>query len=195
MAKINLLKKLTIKTCGLDKKTIAEALVKKAAIGKEGDDDYVPAVYHKELDILSIAGIVYKFTPGSSDLGPFAKLQGDFTGINMLTGELNKSGMAIIDGRIADTIVEMLKAGGEQIQFGVKFTAKYSPTSAVGYEFGVIPLTEVKETDAMSALLERVGMSTAPQLTNDMPTAKEGDVSAPEEEKQPAPAQSSGKRK
>ena len=202
MSKINLLKKLAVKTCGLDKASIAKALLKKPQVGEEGDDNYAPAQYHKEVELLKIAGIVYKFTPGQTDLGPFAKLQGDFTGINMLTGEINKSSVAIVDGRISDAIVEMLKGGSEQIQFAAMFTAKHSPTSAVGYEFGVIPLTEVRETDQMSALLERVGMSTAPQLTNESGKTEEpaGNASDAkpadaEPEKVAAPAQSSGKRK
>lgn len=141
-----ILRKLTLKNCGLDKSTIAEAL--------EGK---------KSIDILRVAGITTSATPGQTDLGAFVKFGGNFQAVNLLTGETFSSTVCILPNFIADTLAGALEQSLE-VEFALAIGAKASKT-VTGYEYTVRPLVEAQVNDKLGALLSAAGMDKPLALT------------------------------
>lgn len=135
-----ILRKITLKTCGLDKTAI------QAAIGDK-----------KSVDLLKIVGVTTSATPGQSDLGEFVKFNGQFRAINMTTGESFESTVAILPNFIAAQLSSAL-AQSEEVEFGLAIGAKKS-NSVTGYEYTVKPLVEPVVSDKMGALLQAAGMT------------------------------------
>ena len=135
-----ILRKITLKTCGLDKAAIQEAL------GTA-----------KNVDLLKIVGVTTSATPGQSDLGEFVKLNGQFRAINTVTGESFESTVAILPNFIASQLAAAL-AQSSEVEFGLAIGAKQSK-SVTGYEYTVKPLVEPVVSDKMGQLLEAAGMA------------------------------------
>lgn len=151
MQNAEILRKLTIKSAGLTVEAIKESLI-------SGKDAEGKATYHASRDLLKIAGIVSSAKPGSTDKGEYLKLIGQFTAINLVTGETFNASQCILPDFVTAPMGDALKQNGE-VQFGVLIAAKHAPTAVTGYQFGVRPLIEAKPTDAMQALLAATGIA------------------------------------
>jgi hypothetical protein len=152
---MEIVKKLTLRTMNLGK------VVLRKAVPEEGDNK-------------SVAKIVGRTTlaqPVQGDNGESLRLIGDFTGLNLLTGEIFSSTVCFIPNFVAEPLANALKES-DAVEFAIEITAKFSEKSAVGYEFGVKPLLETKPTNAMQALLERSGVA-LPALTAPVEAAPE----------------------
>lgn len=135
-----ILRKITLKTSGLDKTAI------QAALGNA-----------KAVDLLKIVGVTTSATPGQSDLGEFVKFNGQFQAVNMVTGEQFGSTVAILPNFIAQQLASAL-AQSSEVEFGLLIGAKKS-ASVTGYEYTVKPLVEPVVSDKMGKLLEAAGMT------------------------------------
>ena len=135
-----ILRKITLKTAGLDKTAI------QAALGN-----------NKTIDLMKIVGVTTSATPGQSDLGEFVKFNGQFRAINMVTGETFESTVAILPNFISQQLAGALTQS-EEVEFGLQIGAKKS-NSVTGYEYTVKPLVEPVVSDKMGALLAAAGMT------------------------------------
>lgn len=136
-----ILRKITLKTCGLDKTIVRNALGDKKAV-----------------ELMRIVGITTSAKPGQTDLGEFVKLMGQFKAINIVTGEAFESGVAILPNFIAQQLASALD-NSEEVEFGLSIGCKQSD-SVTGYEYTVKPLVEPVVSDKLGALLEAAGMAT-----------------------------------
>lgn len=139
---MELLRKITISTCGFDKTAINAAIAQNGGV---------------ETDLLKIAGVTTKATPGQTDKGEFVKLMGEFRAINLVSGELFNSAACILPNFVSDAIAAALEQSNE-VEFALMISAKPNPRSVTGYEFGVTPLVEAKASDKLAGLLESSGM-------------------------------------
>lgn len=142
----SILRKLTMKTCGL-----TMALIKEKAAAVENGEGY---------DLLKVVGRTTTAAKGTTDKGTFIKLGGEFTGINCVSGEVFTSGAAILPTFIAEQLAAALDKSA-QVEFGLLIGAKRSDDAVTGYEFTVRPLIEVKPTESMQALLAAAGVDLA----------------------------------
>lgn len=142
----SILRKLTMKTCGL-----TMALIKEKAGAVENGEGF---------DLLKVVGRTTTAAKGATDKGPFIKLGGEFTGVNAVTGEVFTSGSAILPTFIAEQLAAALDKS-PQVEFGLLIGAKRSDDAVTGYEFTVRPLIEVKPTESMQALLAAAGVDLA----------------------------------
>lgn len=131
-----LLRKITISTCGLNKDEI-----KKAVTGKK-----------TTVDLLKVVGITTKAQSGQTDKGEFLKLSGTFKAVNLLTGEVFDSSSCILPNFVSEPLAVALDASNE-VEFAILIGAKEDVTSVVGYQFTVKPLVESKPTDKLEALM------------------------------------------
>jgi hypothetical protein len=142
-----LLKKITPKTvCG---KVSIEKLIEHV---KENGKDSVMPLY-------GIIGKASDALPGQSDLGPYVKFLGDFKAVAVESGEVFRSGCAILPGAASDLVYGALKARvevGGAIEFGFRVGVKRDETSATGYVYVVEQVYQPQEQDALSALEARL---------------------------------------
>jgi len=134
-----ILRKITLKTVGFDKAGITDAL---------GDQ--------KSVELCRVVGVTTNAAPGQTDLGEFLKLHGQFRAINVHTGEVFESTVAILPNFIAQSLAAALE-GSSEVEFGLSIGAK-TAKSVTGYEFTVRPLVEAKPSDKMAALIAVAGM-------------------------------------
>ena len=130
-----ILRKLTIKNCGFDVKTINEAL---------GENESV--------ELLKIVGISKSAQPGQTQLGDYLKLIGTFKGVNLITGEIFEASACILPNFITESIAAALTDGSD-VEFALQIGVRSKPSSVTGYEYTVRPLIEPKPNDAMEKLL------------------------------------------
>lgn len=173
---MELQRKITVKGCGWDKKSINAAFA--AANLEDGG----------KLELVKVVGIVNKKQAGSTEMGEFVKLIGQFTAVNLQTGEQFMAPTCILSDQVAGPVAAALDEGNLEVQFGVKISARKQESAATGYAFAIEPLLEVKPSNAMQALLEKAGVTTAPALA-----APETSAAAPAEAPAPAPAGKSKK--
>ncbi|NBO39765.1 hypothetical protein EBU99_14460 [bacterium] len=124
---MELLRKITISTCGFDKTAINAAIAQNGGV---------------ETDLLKIAGVTTKATPGQTDKGEFVKLMGEFRAINLVSGELFNSAACILPNFVSDAIAAALEQSNE-VEFALMISAK---------------LVEAKASDKLAGLLESSGM-------------------------------------
>jgi hypothetical protein len=145
----NIVKKLTVKTCGA--KPDMEKLVEwKKANGPN-------AIYW----LLGIVGIASDFAPGqNAETGTsFVKLFGQFKGTNLLTGEVFVSGAAILPGAASDLIYGALKGRGEgsgSIEFAFRIGVHWDETSATKYVYDVEQTFQPAAADPLAALEQKL---------------------------------------
>lgn len=139
---MELVKKLTLRTMNLGKAVIRKAVPEEGSVSS----------------LAKIVGRTTAAQPVQSEQGESIRLIGDFTGINLLTGEVFSSTVCFIPNFVAQPLANALNES-DSVEFALEITAKFSEKSAVGYEFGVKPLLETKPTNAMEALLERSGVA------------------------------------
>lgn len=132
-----ILRKLTIKSCGLGVTEI------KAAVTAET----------KSADLLKIVGITTGAKPGQTDKGEYLKLMGTFRAVNLLTGEVYDSAQAILPSFISDSLAVALQNSPE-VEFALIVGAKYDKSAVTEYAYTVRPMIEAKVSDKMAALLD-----------------------------------------
>jgi hypothetical protein len=137
---MEMLRKLTIRTCGFDTATV------KMALGSE------PSV-----SLLRIAGIAQEGQPGQTDKGEYLKLKGEFRAVNMVTGEMFEAATAILPSFITDRIAAAIKAG--PVEFALEIGVKSDPSSVTGYQYTAQPLVDAKPSDRLAGLLQASGMN------------------------------------
>ena len=135
MSATTLLRKLTIKTAGLDIATIKAALKDSAKI-----------------EILSIVGTSSAARPGVTQLGEFLELSGNFAATNLVTGEMFSSGKCILPNFISLQLGDAISQAGD-VEFGLVLIAVKNEKSVTGYQFEMRSLIETKPTDKMAALM------------------------------------------
>lgn len=136
-----ILRKLSVKTVvGLSVKGLRDL----AATGKGAP---VP--------LIRLAGIARKAEIGESDNGEFVRFKGDFQGVDLRTGEISISPVAFLPAPVDAMLQAAIQADekGNGAQFGFDILIVENETSAVGYEYRVQTLLEVKPTAPLEALL------------------------------------------
>lgn len=155
---MQILRKLTIKTCGdftiaKIKKTLQEAA------GYEADGKPKDIPDGTTVDLLKIAGEVTRAKSGQTDKGEFTRLEGSFVGTDLTTGELFQSGVCILPQFIGAQLgAAVLGANGGAVEFAFLIQAKGKVNAITGYEFAVHPLMESKPTDSMQRLMALAGI-------------------------------------
>lgn len=179
---MELLRKLTIKTCGdFTKLKIMKALADAKVADGEG------------IDLLKIAGEVSGATTGQTDKGSYTLLSGLFVGTDMLTGALYQSGKCILPDFVGSAIGAAVLQGGQSAQFALMIGAKRSDTAVTGYEFTVKPLVEMAASSAAQRLMALAGIET-PKLAAPVPAADPAPAPAPAADPAPAPAPAADKK-
>ncbi len=138
--KTEILRKLTIKSCGLGVTEIKD----------------VVTAENPSVELLKVVGVTTSARPGQTDKGEYLKLMGTFRGVNMLTGQVFDASQAILPSFISDTLAEGLKQSPE-VEFAILIGAKYDKDAVTGYVYTVSPLIETKPSDKMAALLAASG--------------------------------------
>lgn len=132
---MEMLRKITIKTCGFDVAEIKNVL---------GDKKFA--------DLVKIVGVTSSYKVGQTDKGEFIKLSGTFNAINMQTGELFNSGECLLPNFISENIAEALKNSSE-VEFALQIGVKADATSVTGYQYTVKPLIDAKPSEKLLALM------------------------------------------
>jgi hypothetical protein len=140
-----ILRKMTLKSLGLTETQL------KAVVDASGGHGVAVA---------NIVGKITGSTPGQTALGEYVKLQGNFYGINLDTGEAFESATCLLPNFISDTLVGALDQSDE-VEFGIQVGVK-AAKSATGYEYTCRPLVESKPSDAMQKLIA-IAMTTTPK--------------------------------
>jgi hypothetical protein len=141
------LRKLTIKTCGLDIATIKAAL----ATGSK-------------VDVLSIVGTSNGTRTGTTVIGEFLELKGMFAATNLVTGEIFNSAKCILPNFISEQLGDAIEQTGD-VEFGVVIVAIKNEKSVTGYQFEVRSLIDAQPNDRMSKLMALMPAAKPLQLT------------------------------
>lgn len=148
-----ILRKLTIATCGWDQAAI------KAALGTSA-----------KIDLLKVVGVCQSAQAGTSPMGEYVKLIGEFRGINMSTGEIYASTRCILPNFIAEGISYALGTS-DNVEFGILIGAETKTNSVTGYMFTVKPLIEPKVNDQLERLM-LIATQVTPMQALEAPAAK-----------------------
>jgi len=143
---MEILRKLTIKTCGGFSIARIKQVMEAAKL-EEG----------QAIPLLRIAGQSTGAKTGQTDKGQFTKLMGSFVGTDMTTGEQFQSGQCILPEFIGGTLGSALLAG-ESVRFAFEISARRKDNAITGYEFAIKPLIDTKPTDAMAELMALAGI-------------------------------------
>jgi hypothetical protein len=139
-----LLKKITIKTCGLD----GDKLIR-LAMPAEGK----PA---KTVPILRVFGLVTGAEDKLSEKGPYTEYSGMFEAVNLVSGETFKAGSAILAGPVQTFLKGKLQAAGDggEAPFVAEIGVKYDPSAATKYVFtgSLLGEKETDKTDPLAAM-------------------------------------------
>lgn len=175
---MEILRKITIKTCGDFTITRIKEVLAAAEVAEGGS---VP--------LLRIVGEASSAKTGQTDKGTFTKLIGQFVGTDLTTGACYQSGQCILPDFVGASLGLATQESGS-VRFAFEITAKRQDTAITGYAFGIKPLIETKPTDAMTELMALGGIK--PQAV--ALAAPETPTPAPAAEA-PAPAPATGKAK
>lgn len=174
---MQILKKLTIKTCGDFTIARIKEVINTSGPEVEKDGKKVPGPIPEggTVALLKIAGQSTSAKTGQTDKGDYTKLMGSFVGTDLTTGELYQAQVCILPQYIGALLGSALTgAEAQSVEFGFEIHAKRKDTSLTGYEFVIKPLWETKPTSALEAIMNRAGIA----------------LPAPKAEVPPAPAQS-----
>ncbi len=178
---MQILRKLTIKTCG----DFTIAKIRKTlqdAAGYEGDKPKdIPDGL--TVDLIKIAGESTGAATGQTDKGSYTKLSGSFVGTDMTTGELYQSGQCILPEFIGSQLgAALVNNAGQAVNFAFLIQAKAKANAVTGYEFAIKPLIETKPTDSMARLMALAGIEVKPAEKLEAPKSEEP-APAPAEDK------------
>lgn len=181
---MQILRKLTIKTCG----DFTIAKIRKHlqdAAGYEADGKPKEIPDGLSVDLIKIAGESTGAATGQTDKGSFTKLTGSFVGTDLTTGELYQSGQCILPEFIGSQLgAALLNNQGQAVNFAFLIAAKYKANAVTGYEFAIKPLIETKPTDSMARLMALAGIEAKPAEKLEAPKPED---SAPAEDKPAKP--------
>lgn len=132
MAKLNLVSKITVST--LDAQPKAHSVK---------EDTHVATIY----------GRCTKKEVGQTQYGDFVKFGGEFEGVNAQTGEAYRAGTLIVP-QILEALLDNAINVDENnaVDFAVEVWVKPSEKSKTGYVYGIKPLIEPAESDALAQL-------------------------------------------
>lgn len=161
------LKKMTLKTCGDFSPSKLRALL--LAMGPtqteaDGTSKKVMPQDGTALPLLKIAGEASSAETGSTPLGSYTLLQGQFIGTDLTTGELYSSKKCILPDYIGSELGAALLAAGEDgksVQFAFEIIVKQKASSVTGYEYSIKSLMNIEPTDTAKRLMALAGI-TAP---------------------------------
>lgn len=144
-------------------------------------------------DVMRIMGLARAFETGTSTYGEYFKFKGEFTAIDLATGETAIGAVAFlpspVDALLASTIRE-LGEGGKPVEFG--FDIRVIPDETeVGYHYEVKTLIESKPSNPMAALMATLSAVPLPKLA--APTILDPKTPAADPAADPAPAKGKGK--
>lgn len=143
MAKMEVVRKLSIKTMGATPSLDDLAKLEKVADNKEKN----------YLAIAHVFGIAKKFRPGETDKGPFIRFLGQFKGINVRTKTEYTAGAAFFPKPIEEGLFgAMDPEAPNDVQFAFEIGVKYDASAATKYEYICRPLIKPAENDALSLL-------------------------------------------
>lgn len=120
-AKATELRKITTKEIGWTRADVQAAAIKAG----------------KAIQLYTLIGVVNGVKPGSTSMGDFAKLLGEFEAVNLSTGETFHSGTAILPNFIGDNIAAAVMRGAESVQFAITVSAKPDEKSVAGFVYAV----------------------------------------------------------
>lgn len=147
MSKLNLVSKLTVKTIGAQP----------------------PRHSIKQPTMLAtIFGRCSAKEAGTSDHGEYVKFKGEFEGLNVSNGESYRASVLIVP-KVLEGLLDQAISLDEvnAVDFAVEIWAEPNEKSITGYSYGVKPLIQPKESDALSALRALAMESmTRPQIEN-----------------------------
>jgi hypothetical protein len=153
--KVEMLRKITIRNCGFDVKTIKEAVEDL----KDGE----------KIALLRVVGIASSAKAGQTDKGEYLKLMGEYSAINLQTGEQFTAGQCILPNFISDQFAGVLAQHGSA-EFALEIGAKADASSVTGYTFTVTPLVESKSSNRMQELID-AAVTNVPMLEAPKPKA------------------------
>lgn len=191
---MEIVRKLTIRTCGFTKTAIQAALL--AAMPKGAKE--LPN--GTTVALCKMVGVSTGAKTGQSENGTFVKLLGEFHGVNLQDGTMVQSGVCILPNFISETMAAALNVS-PQVKFALQIDAVAKSESATGYEFSVKPLIEAAPSNEMLALLKSAGVQAGVPKIGANAAAGEADTDGedPEgdgEDAAPAPAaKTAGKKK
>ena len=157
---MKILRKLTIKTCG----DFTVSKIKKLLVNAHGTKDDKGELVDPEdgssVDLLKIAGEVTRAKSQQTDKGSYTRLDGQFIGTDLTTGELYQSGACILPEFVGAQLgAAVLGANGGAVQFAFKISAKWQGNAITQYQYEVESLMESKPTDSMQRLLDLAGIA------------------------------------
>lgn len=104
--------------------------------------------------LATLIGRVTGYKVGSGDKGEFYAFNGSFEGTNVRTGESARSSKCFVPNALNGLLAEAVDAAnGQAIDFALQIGAKFTNTP-IGYEYVIVPLVAVQESDELSALRE-----------------------------------------
>lgn len=145
----NILKKITVKTCGA--KPDIEKLIEYKK--QHGATAVMP--------LLAVMGIASDFKAGQNETTgtPYVKLLGQFKAVNHDTGEMFISGACILPGAASDLIygaLAGLKVEGGSVEFALRIGVRFDDTAVTKYVYVVEQVYSPEKADPLTALEARV---------------------------------------
>jgi hypothetical protein len=113
------------------------------------------------MPLFAVIGMASTFQAGETTLGPYVKLLGQFKAVNADSGEIFRSGAAILPGSANDMIYGALRALGEEggsVEFAFKVGVQRDESSAVGYVYVVEQVMTEGQSDPLAALEMRLSL-------------------------------------
>lgn len=134
----------------------------KEVCGKPQLEDIVEK---KKYALMRVFGHAHRVKLGSTDMGEYQKLLGQFEAINLLTGEVFQAPQCIMpepgNGMIAEQLLGENPA--DSVSFALEIGVQRDESSAVGYVYWTKPLLKAKEADPLSDLRSEVKALEAPK--------------------------------
>ena len=152
---MNIVKKLTLKTCG----NFTSGRIKKELDAAKIDEGAA-------LPLLKFAGEATSAQTGQTEKGTFTRFRGMFVGTDLVTGEIYTANEAILPEFLGAQLAENLTQG--PCAFAFEFSAIRQDTAIYGYAWAQKSLVEVKVSDRTRELMKLAGIvekKAAPALT------------------------------
>lgn len=164
-----ILKKITVKTCGV-KPDLEKLIAHKNA---NGDKAVFP--------LLTVYGVAsdYKAGAGKDGMGDYVKFLGQFKAINVQTGQVFVSGACILPGAAPDLIYGALRGLGDNggaVEFGFNIGASYDPEAVTKYVYHVDQIMSPDQADPLAALEMKLKALPAPAAAQEAPQAPQPDA-------------------
>jgi len=114
----------------------------------------------KDAPVAKVFGIAHGAKPGQSDTGEYLKLVGEFSGVNLVTGEIYSASSAILPNFISEQFEPVIAQHGNA-EFSLQIGVKRVDSAATGYEFTVQSLLAPKSSNRMLEMMRLAGIETA----------------------------------